>query len=287
LDSSCFPVSANSLLKTASPTLAQKPKTPYTVGMLWDAHCHLQDTRIVDLSRQLEEARQLGITSWIVCSIGPDDWETVRNICLTNQGCIPAYGIHPWYLSHLPKNWDETLASYLAASPTVIGEIGLDFEKENHHLQEIIFSRQLEIASQFSLPLNIHCRKAWHRLLPLMKPYRDRVPGFILHAFSQKLSVALQIIEYGGFLSFASHILRPWNTERLKKLIQALPLSRILIETDAPDIPLYSPETGLSGVSRLSNLLLVAQTICEWKAISLEELSESLTASRKQLKLPS
>ncbi|MFN4216956.1 MAG: TatD family hydrolase, partial [Brevinematales bacterium] len=81
---------------------------------------------------------------------------------------------------------------------------------------------------------------------------------------------------YGGFVSFACHILRPWNQSRYQKLITEIPLETILIETDAPDIPLYTPEKGLSTLSRLSDLELVARQICEWKNISQETLSHSL-----------
>jgi len=244
--------------------------------MLWDAHCHLHDARITDLSSQLEEARSLQIQRWVVCATGPEDWERVQALVRREPGCFPAYGVHPWYLDNLPSDWEPHLFGLLAQKASFVGECGLDFEKPQAEWQEKVFSAQLAMAAELELPLNIHCRKAWHRLLPLLKPVISKIPGFIVHAYSQNLDVARSILTMGGFVSFACHILRPWNQHRYEKLLTALPLEGILIETDAPDIPLYTPETGLSGLSRLSHLALVADQICQWKGISRETLEHQL-----------
>ncbi|MCX7881879.1 MAG: TatD family hydrolase [Brevinematales bacterium] len=254
--------------------------------MLWDAHCHLYDTRITDLYQQLEEARQAHIQKWVVCSTGPENWDEVLSLTKHTPCFFPAFGVHPWYLDNLPPDWDTRLFEILKNTPSFVGECGLDFEKPFPELQENVFSQQIAIAQELGLPLNIHCRKAWHRLWPLLKPAQNKIPGFIIHAYSQNKDIAKQIYTSGGFVSFASHILRPWNSNRYHKLIADIPLEAILIETDAPDIPLYTPETGLSQLSRLSHLTLVASQICEWKNISYDRLSEHLDRVWKTLTSP-
>ncbi|URA09843.1 TatD family hydrolase [Thermospira aquatica] len=251
--------------------------------MLWDAHCHLHDERITDREQQIQEALSLGIKRWVVCSTGPDDWSVVNSLCREKQFFIAAYGVHPWYLDNLPHQWEEKLYTLVKNTPSLIGECGLDFEREDQKLQEEVFQTQIIIAAELQRPLNIHCRKAWHRLFPILQPYLSKIPFFIIHAFSHNLHIAREVLKRGGYLSFASSILRPWNQERFSKLFQEIPLSGILVETDAPDIPLYSPETGLSGLSRLSHLELVASQICEWKSIEREKLEAYLEKQWMQI----
>lgn len=251
--------------------------------MLWDAHCHLHDKRIHDLPFQLQEAREKHISQWVVCSTGPEDWNDVLSFSRQDNAFFPAFGIHPWYIDNLPSDWESRLFDYLKHHQSFVGECGLDFEKPSHETQEVLFATQIHMAIELGRPLNIHCRKAWHRLFPLLKPAINKIPGFVVHAYSQNRDIAMQIATYGGFVSFACHILRPWNQSRYQRLITEIPLETILIETDTPDIPLYTPETGLSSLSRLSDLILVAKQICEWKNISQETLSQSLTKGWEKL----
>lgn len=251
--------------------------------MMWDAHCHLHDSRITDLPQQLQQAKEIPISRWVVCSTGPEDWEKVLSLSLQDDALFPAFGVHPWYIDNLPPQWESQLFDYLKNHTSFVGECGLDFEKPSQEIQETIFATQIRMAIELGRPLNIHCRKAWHRLFPLLKPAINKIPGFVVHAYSQNRDIAMQIATYGGFVSFACHILRPWNQSRYQKLITEIPLETILIETDAPDIPLYTLKTGLSSLSRLSDLALVAKQICEWKSISPETLSQSLKKAWEKL----
>ena len=119
---------------------------------MFDAHTHLQDPRLRGvLDEVIRNAAQAGVTGLCCCGTTPDDWEATRRLASAPLPfvVVPAFGVHPWYVRHLPEQWFETLELYLDNNPVaVIGEIGLDGILDNVpiEVQEKYFVRQLELA---------------------------------------------------------------------------------------------------------------------------------------------
>ena len=206
--------------------------------MLIDTHCHLDAAEFGDNQAELiSSARIAGVGRIIVPSVERANFETVYTLCARFPGCLPAYGIHPMYVDHARIDDLAVLREYLAKkNPVAIGEIGLDFFVENRdeERQEYYFAEQLKLAREFDLPVLLHVRRSQDRVLKHLR--RIRVRGGIAHAFNGSMHQAREFIKLGFKLGFGGAATYSRAT-RLHSLIRELPLSSIVLETDAPDMP--------------------------------------------------
>lgn len=207
---------------------------------LQDAHLHLQDTR---LARHLPEiiatAQSAGVSRCVVNGTGPDDWPLVT--ALKRQFpdfVIPSYGLHPWKTPTADQQWKTKLLRCLDSSDDAcIGECGLDrwMDSPNRAAQEEAFRFQLKLASERNLPISIHVLKAWGWLMDVLTTSDLPERGFLLHSYSGSHETATQLYHLGGYFSFSGYFLDP-RKSALQETFRKLPLERILLETDAPDM---------------------------------------------------
>lgn len=245
--------------------------------MLFDSHLHLQDERIIlEVDHLYADARQSGIRGWLCCGSLPSDWESVKVLSARLEGVIPAYGVHPWYVQECGEGWEKTLQTYLESESSCVGEIGLDhaIETRNDGLQEDFFRRQLTIAAQANRPVSIHCRKAWDDLIRILEEPSFRPLTKVLHSFSGSAEIVDQLAELGCYFSFSGSITRS-NNKRGQKALLAVPINRLLIETDAPDLP---PVIGqeVPSLNVPANLIHVHAAASKILGIRSGDLSEVL-----------
>ncbi len=211
---------------------------PGVAGMdFFDAHCHLQDARLVRSGWETTPGLPQ-IAAQVVNGTGPDDWGAVRECASIGTGRIlRAYGVHPWKVGNLPKNWEEQLRGFLKSGAVSIGEIGLDnwIEPRDPDLQREVFLRQLEICSELRLPPSIHCVRAWGVLLDCLGSGPELETGFLVHGFSGSIEVLDQLLDLGGSVSFSAYGAHPGRSS-IRKAVRRCPVDRILAETDAPDM---------------------------------------------------
>jgi TatD DNase family protein len=158
--------------------------------------------------------------------------------------------------------------------PVAIGEIGLDFYIEHYDQarQEYFLVEQLKLAREFDLPVLLHTRRAQDTVLKHLRQIRVR--GGIAHAFSGSRQQADEFIKLGFRLGFGGAMTYPRAT-RLRELAATLPLSSIVLETDAPDMP---PEfIGRDQPNKPEHLQRIAQTLAELRDLSLAELAQATT----------
>lgn len=204
----------------------------------YDAHCHLQDTRL-DPCRDVVFAA-LDASSIAVCIVNgtdADDWPAVAKLSQSSR-IRPAFGLHPWKVKHRQEDWFSTLESHLLACPgALIGEIGLDRWIEDPHFDAQIdaFEQQLELAAALDIPPTVHCLKAWGHLLSLLQNHASKLPGFLLHSYAGPAEMVDAFVELGAHFSFSGYFLNPERTKKLEAW-RRIPLERVLIETDAPDM---------------------------------------------------
>jgi TatD DNase family protein len=207
---------------------------------LIDSHCHL-DFKQFDLDREkiLTNCQQLGITDIVVPGVNAESWNKLLNICQQSKMLHPALGLHPMFMEkHQPEHLAQ-LEHYSVKHPIIaIGEIGLDFYIVDHDKDSQIhlFTEQLKIAQHAQLPVILHVRKAHQQVISLLKQYP--ITGGIIHAFSGSLEQAHQYQQLGFLLGLGGAITHPRAT-RLRAMVSQLPLSSIVLETDAPDMPLH------------------------------------------------
>ncbi len=208
---------------------------------LFDTHCHL-DVREFDADRDLvlEHCHAEGVRRILVPAITTAGWDHLLEVCTRNTGLYPALGLHPVYLDqHQPKDLSALEARIATQRPIAVGEIGLDYflTDLDQDRQQTLFEAQLEIARHADLPAVIHVRKAHDQVLKTLR--RIRLRSGIIHAFNGSLQQGQQYIDLGFRLGFGGTLTYE-GSKHIRRLARELPLQAIVLETDAPDIPVAS-----------------------------------------------
>ena len=267
--------------------------------MPWiDTHCHL-DAAEFDADRDVvrQNAKSLGVETCVIPAVMASHFDEVRLLAHRHADAY-ALGIHPLYT---PQAEDKDLASldtHLHAHRddprlVAVGEIGLDgfvpeintheaFAKQTH-----FFEAQLQIAQRHQLPVILHVRRSADGLLKGLRQFP--VAGGIAHAFNGSLQQAKLFIEMGFKLGFGGAMTYDRAT-KLRALATELPLSALVLETDAPDIPphwIYTTaedrEKGKAqGRNSPAELPRIASVLAELRGISLEELAAATSANARQ-----
>ncbi|MEX1167023.1 MAG: TatD family hydrolase [Hydrogenophaga sp.] len=216
---------------------------------MWtDTHCHLDasefgpDHALAMAAR--EQARALGVARCVIPAVMRGNFDTVR-LLAQRLGDGYALGIHPLFVPQASESDLETLDAALSkhrGDPRLVavGEIGLDFfvpalcvptmrERQIH-----FYRAQLKLARKHSLPVILHVRRSADVLLKHLREVS--VSGGIAHAFNGSEQQAQQFLDHGFKLGFGGACTFE-AARQLRLLAASLPLSALVLETDAPDIP--------------------------------------------------
>jgi len=205
---------------------------------LFDAHCHLQDERLLPhLDTVMERAEQAGVTGLMCCGSCEEDWTRLPGIARRFPKVRLSFGLHPWYSGGRSARWLDRLQEHLSATPSAVGEIGLDhaLDKATFPDQESVFLAQIHLANQLRRPVTFHCRRAWGRLMELLDAQGWPAFGFVFHSYSGSVELVEPLVRRGAFFSFSGAITYEQN-RRGRDAVTAVPLDCLLIETDAPDL---------------------------------------------------
>ena len=229
---------------------------------LVDTHCHLDVIDFdVDRSDVLKRCRHGGINKIIVPAIQSESWSNLFNLCNTEVGLYPAFGLHPVFLNqHHLEDINKLDALLERVRPIAVGEIGLDFYvRELDQKQQIdLFEAQLLIAKKHELPVILHVRKAHDQVLQLLK--KIKVKGGFCHAFNGSMQQAEKYIELGFKLGFGGTLTYE-NSTKIHQLAKSLPLESIVLETDAPDMVVESHRGERNSPEYIVDALFALATI--------------------------
>lgn len=226
-----------------------------------DSHCHF-DFAAFDEQREslLSQCAASGIDGLIVPGIEPQQWPQLAALRdhYRAAACTLyiAAGVHPWWLESLSlttAGLKQQLLDFLEnASPIAIGECGLDGKRPLAVAEQIPFlEAQIDVAIECQLPLILHGYGAHNELLQILS--RRKPPaGGVIHGFSGSLQLAQQYWRLGFYIGVGGSI----TYERARKTrdaIRDMPTEALLLETDAPDMPLAGhqgqPNTPLQVVT--------------------------------------
>ncbi|MBI5302062.1 MAG: TatD family hydrolase [Chloroflexi bacterium] len=247
-----------------------------------DAHCHLDDEQFAnDRDAVLARAMDAGVAA--IITAGTDVATSRAAVALAEQyaSVYAVVGIHP-QAAHTCDAESLATIRTLAQHPKVvgIGEIGLDFywqQNPPREIQERAFIAQLELAAELDKPVVIHDRDAHAELMATLAKVVKPSQGGILHCFSGDLAMAQQAIALGYAISFAGNLTFK-NATRLQEIARALPLDKIVIETDAPYL---SPLRGQRNES--ANVARVAAKLAELKNLTLDVAQQSTSRNSEML----
>ena len=203
-----------------------------------DTHCHLDGEEFrEDLDAVVARAREAGVTAIGIPGIDLKSCQTVTDVCRRYPGyCFPMLGLHP---EEVREDWREVLARIrqsLGQEVIAIGEVGLDFYWSREFEQEQLsaFEEQVRWSVELQLPLMIHCRKAQNEMVAILKKYREELPGGVFHCFTGNELEARELLQFERFVLGIGGVLTFKKSKLPETLAQAVPLERIVLETDAP-----------------------------------------------------
>ncbi len=235
---------------------------------IFDTHAHYNDPAFDEDRDQLLDAIFQGDV-WAVVNQGTDIASSQWSIEYARRysGMYAAVGLHPECLDENSLS-DIAVIKELAADEKVvaIGEIGLDYYYNvPRDLQKKVFIRQLELAAELGLPVNIHDREAHGDTMEILRRYK---PRGILHCFSGSPEMAEEIVKLGMYIGIGG-VVTFKNARKTVETVERIPVEHILLETDCPYLAPV-PKRGKRNDS--SNILYVAERIAEIKGMKTEEV---------------
>jgi len=254
-----------------------------------DCHTHLTSADFApDRPAVLARALAAGVTH--VAVVGQDAAENAAVLQAAASPApegprlLPFLGLHPDRFGdgQPPMNPDEIDAICAGirarrAAITGVGEVGLDYwrcqSEERRAIQREAFARLVDLAVELDLPLNVHSRSAGHHTLDLLLEHGAR--RVLMHAFDGKAGHALRGAEAGYLFSIPPSIVR---SEQKHKLVRALPLAALALETDSP---VLGPEPGRRNEP--ANVRVSLRAIAEIKGMPEEEVADVTTANARRL----
>ena len=261
---------------------------------MWiDTHCHLDAPEFeADCGAVRARAATAGVVHCVIPAVAPGNFDTVRTLA-HRHGDSYALGIHPLYTGEATDAdlllLDRALAAHRDDPRLVaVGEIGLDYFVPglDGAKQEHFYREQLALARRHGLPVLLHVRRSADQLLKQLR--RAGVAG-IAHAFNGSAQQAGEFVRLGFRLGFGGTVTYE-RALQVRRLARELPLSAIVLETDAPDIPphwLYrTAERRAGGESQGRNepgeLPRIGAAIAQLRGLPAEALAEATTRNAWQ-----
>ena len=254
--------------------------------MFIDSHAHLAEAEFQsDLPSVLNRARSARVERVLVIGDGVDPAKAEKAVLLgeREEDLDVAAGIHP----HEARLASEPSLEYLvrlAQSGRLVawGEIGLDFHYDHSppQEQEEVFVRQLALAREVELPVVIHTREAEARTLEILgEHFGNGGSAGVMHCFSGSLAMARDCLAMGLHISFSGMLTFP-KAHDLRQVARAVPMDRLLIETDAP----YLAPVPFRGKRNEPALVVeTAKVLAEVKQVSLDSLAKCTTENYQRL----
>jgi TatD DNase family protein len=252
-----------------------------------DTHCHLDSSRFdQDRAEVLERAWAAGVTGIVIPAVGPDSWESLLELPMSEPRLQVGLGIHPQLLPDLPPEDDdrhlERLDELLSrGAATAVGECGLDgpsAPRASMERQLYVLRRHFALARKHQLPILVHCLRVQPALVALLKEEPIPEAGLLLHSYSGGGDLVRFYAAKGCHFSFAG----PVTFQEARKpldAVRAVPLDRLMVETDAPD---QSPHPHRGMRCEPAFLPLTVEAMARAHGVDPAEMAQRTTETAKR-----
>jgi TatD DNase family protein len=251
--------------------------------LLIDTHCHLyEEVFAPDSDAMIARAIEAGVTKMIIQNV---DESTIQGMLDLEKkfpaNCYATMGLHPCSVT---ANYEQELAIvtnwWAKRNFLAVGETGLDYYWDTtlKAEQQIVFRHQLKLAKQYQVPVIIHSRNSFVDCLRLVEEEQDGTLKGVFHCFSEGLPEAKAAIASGMYIGIGGTL--TYKKSELVNVIPHIPLSSIVLETDAPYLPPV-PYRGKRNES--SYVSLVADSLANLLGVSYSEIANSTSSNAKRL----
>ena len=251
--------------------------------MIFDTHAHYD-------SEQFDEDRETLLASMKEAGVG-----TIVNVAASYESCfeVPklaekypfmyaAVGVHPDEVGDLNEETFARMKEQFKLDKVVaVGEIGLDYywDNEPHGIQKKWFIRQLELARSCHKPVIIHSRDAAKDTYDIMTAQKAQEIGGVIHCYSYSAEMALDYVKMGFYIGIGG-VVTFKNGKKMKEAAQAVPIDRILLETDSPYL---APEPNRGKRNSSLNIPYIAAQIAQIKGMEYEEVVNITNQNARRL----
>lgn len=253
--------------------------------MIIDTHIHLDGEEFKDdLPAVIERARAAGVSKVFIPAINMKSVSTIADVCRKYPSyAYPMLGLHPEEVRADYAEILQEMGKFLGESKDyiAIGEVGLDFywSREFEKEQLMAFEEQVRWSVETRLPLMIHCRKAQNEMVHILRRYQKDLPGGVFHCFTGNEKEAEELLSFDNFVLGIGGVLT-FKKSNLPETLKNVPLTRIVLETDAP----YMAPVPMRGQRNESAFLVyIMAKIAETKCVSEDEVATVTTANVKRI----
>lgn len=261
-----------------------------------DVHCHMQFQAFKkDYEEVIKKALDSDIEIIINTGTSLESSEEAVKLAEKFDRLYAIVGIHPHHADKIEEGWDKELINIARSSKKVlgIGEIGLDYYSYASNgivdpkKQKAVFIRQIEIANELKLPLQIHNRQAGKDILEILSNkwslVNDKCPG-MFHCMSGDIDFLKKVLNLGFYIGFDGNItydgIAKGENTPLPELVKQTPIDRIVTETDAPFL---SPIPYRGVRNEPSHVIIVGSFIAKIKGISEKEVEDKTSQNAKKI----
>ncbi len=251
--------------------------------MIFETHAHYDDEAFDDDRDALLSSMRENNIEYIV-NVGSSLASTAKSVELAAKYpfVYAAAGVHPSETQELDEESFLWLhAQCLEKKVVAVGEIGLDYHYDApaRSTQRLWFERQLDLARDIKKPVIIHSRDAAQETFEIMKEKRADEIGGVIHCYSYSVDMAYDYVEMGFYIGIGG-VVTFKNSKKLKDVVDAIPLERLVLETDSPYL---APEPNRGKRNSSLNLPYVAQKIAEIKGAAYDEVVEITNRNARKL----
>ncbi len=239
--------------------------------MIFDTHAHYDDEQFdIDRDELLNSMAANGVGTIVNASAAYESCGRVIRMAEKYPFMYAMAGVHPDEVGSLDEEKFARMKELFQNEKVVaVGEIGLDYywDNESHGLQKEWFIRQLSLARELGLPVNIHSRDAAQDTMEIMKEHGKGLDG-VIHCYSYSKEMALQYVKMGFYIGVGG-VVTFKNARRLRETVEAVPLASIVLETDCPYL---APEPYRGKRNNSSYIKYTAEEIARIKGVAAEEV---------------
>lgn len=245
--------------------------------MFFDSHAHYDDEKFdTDRFELLDSLRKNNVGKVVNVACSMKTSYLVQELAKKYPFIYTTVGVHP---EDVPQLTDSDMNRLLELSklPKVvaIGEIGLDYHYDDvqKEVQQKWFARQLDLAKEAKLPVIIHDRDAHADCIEILKKHNIEEIGGVMHCYSGSGEMAKEIVKMGMYVGFGGTLTFK-NAKKVQLAAEAVPMDRILLETDCPYL---APEPNRGKRNSSLFLHFVAEKLAQIKGISVDEVEKITT----------
>lgn len=247
----------------------------------FDSHCHFDfdvfDQQRLDIWQQCQAKH---IKQLMIPGVEPAQWKKSAEIANQYKGVVMSVGVHPWWVAttELPSldQWQSAINHPLCVA---IGECGLDAAIDTPMKQQCeVFEHHLGLAVDKNLPLIVHVRRTHNDTIRYLKRYRP-AKGGVIHGFTGSEELAMEYWRMGFYIGVGGSISYP-RANKTRTMVKNMPLEALVLETDAPDMPLHGQQGKANSPLFLPD---IARVLAELRGDSVDTIAQQTTHNSQQL----